>query len=222
MPVILPGDAFRLVVISDDGRSSSTWRFWSSKNSDDFYFSQRETSTDFKVSYHPEIDTWRIAMTREGARNRQIDRVLISEWTPLTDESTASIIGPTITIPEKDLLTSSDSFSKETHVIRIPPGVEAIKLNLFLSDLDPSKILNIEPTALVYFIRSGGGTAYIVPSSCSLTSDAKNALDIARGEHRSNLANVSEYRAGRFVYVSELPDLSYRGLFDLSATEGRE
>jgi hypothetical protein len=74
-PLLTPGKGIKFAVVDDaTGNQSSVWRVWTSKNRDDVYLLEVRTGPTWKVSHHNEGAVWRIAMTKEGAAQLELDR----------------------------------------------------------------------------------------------------------------------------------------------------
>lgn len=216
MNTIGVGSPFRLAITSQDGRVSSIWRFWTSKNGDDFYYAERETSPDFKVSYHPAINTWRIAMTKEKNMRDNIERVLITEVDAPKDPATGALSGPSIIVPARDLRISTKTLPRGTHFLEIPDGIEAVRIDVSLTETDAQTAYSIAPDALAYLERSSGGTAFISISRLGLSEESKVCLDLQREDYGRIFPDRGNFEEERFVFVSELPTHPFAAVFDLS------
>lgn len=115
-----------------------------------------------------------------------------------------------------DSLHSLDPLPNGTLAIPIPPDTEAIRFDVGLTNLNLEETKRLEPSAFAYIGRHTGGTAFIKATRISLSDEARAVLEIVRDDYRRSFLNIENHEEDRFVFISELPDHPFRGLFDLS------
>lgn len=201
-----------LVEDPSTGARSSTWRIWTHKNVDDVYICETKSGGQWKTSLHNEWGTWRIAMTREAARDQGIERSVKSEQEkPMPVEGWSE--GTAILIPCVDLRPSSELIPND--VIRIPtsPTHSGVGVRLLLQEPGIANCQLIqEAFGLGVLMRSNGGVVYVFAEPVAFSSEQHESLAAFRSDALRSVP--PEHRDDRFVGILAVVD--QRFLVDLA------
>lgn len=171
-----PGSSIRVAVVADDGRRSTTWRIWGSKNHDDVYVAGRESAEVVKVSLH-ESGRWQHGFTTEAVRQgaaRPGENRHFHRW------DKPEPIAPGITLGLRVLLANSELRSGEVgrqskEVIVAPPAEHGsgIAIDIYLVDKDcPLEHVEFPRAALVGRLKlPAGGEVLVMAQDVTLDDE---------------------------------------------------
>ena len=187
----------------DTGLHSSTWLVKTSKNHDDVYLAEINSSGLWKTSHHNEHGVWRIAMTKEGAIELGIERQVASSW-PMPAAEDGWIEGVAVLVSKQYLGPLTKALKDDIVVVPMSSSHNGIVVRLFFEELDavPSTFPAAFPIAVLD--RFGGGLVYVLAEPVEIEQTQLHALEAMCAEARLSIPIEQLCEQNRFVGVGTM------------------
>lgn len=177
------------------------------------------TGPVWKVSLHNELSqttglpAWRIAMTKEGAQDQSIDRVVIDHWIPEVPVS-GWLEGVGILIPFSHLRAEAEPLHPSVLQVPASAACSGYAVRLFLEGTGAVGTTFPQGHPIAVMQRSNGGRAYVLATPVDLAARQYEAFDAMCDEARLGRSSDVTYPSDRFVGVVRMRE--QRVLVDLS------
>ena len=203
--ILAPGKGRRFSVVDPgSGERGSTWRVWTGKNVDQIFMMEMATGPVWKVSLHNELSrttglpAWRIAMTKEAARDQGIERVVIDDWAPEHPIS-GWLEGVGILVPFSYLRAATEPLDPSVLQVPSSPACSGYAVRLFLAEADAVGTAFPPGHPVMVMDRSNGGIGYVVATPVDLAARQYEAFDAMCGEARAGRSDDLTYPGDRSV-----------------------
>jgi len=147
------------VVDPSTGHRSAIWLAWTGKKVDDVYLCESVTGRDWKVTHHNDWK-WRIAMTKERAETRGIERVVIVEWRDRPERGWSE--GAGLLIPCTYLRPANEPLPQSVVQVPTPPSHSCVRVRLLFEEPGAVGVRFGRGFPIGVLNRLGGGRVYVL------------------------------------------------------------